>query len=84
MSNFVFRTDRRKQPVSEALLGIDASEIVYRPEASTVEECVHQLLAADEICLGASEQRDIMRGPRVIGHIRIVDESQQAAFAAGR
>jgi hypothetical protein len=82
MSKFVFRTDRRRRPVSEPLQGIDASEIVYRPEASTVEECVHKLLAADEICLGASEHRDIMRGARVIGHIRIVDESQQAALAA--
>jgi hypothetical protein len=34
------------------------------------------LLAADEICLGASANRDIMQGARVVGHIRIVDDSQ--------
>jgi hypothetical protein len=59
--------------VSEPLPCIDASELVYRPDSPTVEECVHMLLADDEICLGASEKREIMQGARVIGYIRIVD-----------
>ena len=73
MSKCVFRTDLRQQPVSEPLPCIDATELVFRPDAPTVEECVHMLLADDEICLGASEKREIRQGARVVGYIRIVD-----------
>ena len=73
MSKCVFRTDLRQQPVSDPLPCIEASELIHRPAAPTVEECVHMLLADDEICLGASEKREIMQGPRVVGYIRIVD-----------
>jgi hypothetical protein len=73
MSKCVFRTDLRQQPVSEPLPCIDASELFFRPSALTVEECVHMLLADDEICLGVSERRAIMQGARVVGYIRIVD-----------
>ena len=73
MSKCVFRTDLRQQPVSDPLPCIEVSELIHRPAAPTVEECVHMLLADDEICLGASEKREIMQGPRVVGYIRIVD-----------
>lgn len=73
MSKCVFRTDLRQQPVSEFLSCIEPSELFYRPAASTVEECVHMLLAHDEICLGASDKREIWQGARVVGYIRIVD-----------
>lgn len=73
MSKCVFRTDLRLQPVSEPLPCINASELFYRPQEYTVEECVRMLLADDEICLGASEKREIMQGARVVGYIRIVD-----------
>jgi hypothetical protein len=73
MSKCVYRTDLRQQPVSEPLPCIEASELVYRPEAPTVEECVHMLLADDEICLGASDKREIKQGIWVVGYIRIVD-----------
>jgi hypothetical protein len=74
MAKCVFRTDLRQQPVSDPLPCIEASELIYRPAAPTVEECVHMLLADDEICLGGSEKREIMQGARVVGYIRIVDE----------
>jgi hypothetical protein len=73
MSKCVFRTDLRQQPVSEPLPCIDLSEILYRPAARTIEECVHMLVAHDEICLGTSESRKVMQGARVVGYIRIVD-----------
>ena len=73
MRKCVFRTDLRQQPVSEPLPCIEASELFYRPSAHTVEECVQMLLSEDEVCLGASEKREIMQGPRVVGYIRIVD-----------
>lgn len=73
MSKCVFRTDLRLQPVSDPLPCVHASELPYQPAAATIEECVHMLLAADEICLGASEKREIRQGPRVVGYIRIVD-----------
>jgi hypothetical protein len=75
MSKCVFRTDLRLQPVSDPLPCVPASELLYHPTAPTVEECVHMLLAVDEICLGASEKREIWQGPRVVGYIRIVDAS---------
>jgi hypothetical protein len=78
MSKRVFRTDLRHQPVSDSLPCIDASEIFFRPDAATVEECVHMLLEDDEICLGASERRAIMRGAKVVGYIRIIDDRQEA------
>ena len=73
MSKCVFRTDLRLQPVSEPLPCIDVAELVYRPEAPTVEECVHMLLADDEICFGSADKREIRQGPKVVGYIRIVD-----------
>jgi hypothetical protein len=27
----------------------------------------------DEICLGLSEKRSVMQGPRVVGYIRVID-----------
>jgi hypothetical protein len=73
MSKCVFRTDLRLQPTSELLPCIEPSELLYRPEAPTIEECVHMLLADDEICLGNSSKREIRQGARVVGYIRIVD-----------
>jgi hypothetical protein len=74
MSKYVFRTDLRHQPVGAALACIDASEIVHRPTAPTFEECVHMLVADDEICLGATQtKRSVMQGARVVGYIHIVD-----------
>jgi hypothetical protein len=73
MPKCVFRTDLRLQPVGEPLPCIDVSELPYRPEASTVEECVHRLLSNDEICLGFSERREIRQGLKLVGYIRIVD-----------
>ena len=73
LAKCVFRTDLRQQPVSEPLECIEPSELIYRPAAPTVEECVHMLLADDEICLGSSEKREILQGARVVGYIRIVD-----------
>ena len=73
MSKYVFRTDLRQQPVTEPLRCIDASQLFFNPDALTVEQGVHKLLAPDEVCLGASDKRAIMRGARVVGYIRIVD-----------
>ena len=73
MSKFVFRTDLRLQPVSEPLACINASDLFFRPDAPTVEECVHMLLADDEICFGTADKREIWQGARVVGYIRIVD-----------
>jgi hypothetical protein len=73
MAKCVFRTDLRQQPVSQHLPCVDGAEMFHRPALPTVEECVQRLLSGDEICLGRSDRREIMRGPRVVGYIRIVD-----------
>ena len=81
MSKCVFRTDLRLRPVGEPLFCIDAIDMFFRPGMPTVEQCVRLLLAQDEICLGTSEKRAIMQGPRVVGYVRIIDEL--AWFAPG-
>jgi hypothetical protein len=73
MSKCVFRTDLRQQRVSEPLPCVDAAELFYHPTASTILECVHRLLGPDEICLGSRDTREIRRGPKIIGFMRIVD-----------
>ena len=83
MTKSVFRTDLRNQPVSEPISCVDARDLMFRPAARTVAECVHMLLAADEICLGASNKRRVMRGARLVGYIYIVDLSGRAATQPG-
>ena len=73
MSKCVFRTDVRQHRVSDPLPCVDAAELFYLPAASTVLECVQSLLKADEICLGSSDTREIRRGPKVVGFVRIID-----------
>jgi len=73
MSKHVFRTDLSQRPVGEPLSCIDVCEIFFRPNMPTVEQGVHSLLIGDEICLGVSDKRAVMRGPRVVGYVRIVD-----------
>ena len=75
MSKCVFRTNLREQPVSEALQCVEPSELFYRPAAPTVLECVHRLLASDEICLGSSDKREIRQGPKIVGFVRIIELS---------
>ena len=74
MSKCVFRTDLSLRPMGEALFCIDAVDMFFRPGMPTVEQCVHLLLAPEEICLGVSDKRAIMRGPKVVGYVRIIDE----------
>lgn len=74
MSKCVFRTDLRLRPVGDPLFCIDAVDMFFRPGIPTVEQCVRQLLVQDEICLGVSDKRAIMVGPRVVGYVRIIDE----------
>lgn len=76
MSKCVFRTDLRCQPVSEALFCVDPIDLFYRPGMPTVEQCVQLLVATDEICLGMSDRRSIMQGPRKVGYIHIVEGSE--------
>lgn len=73
MSKHVFRTDLRQRPVGEPLSCIDGLEILFRPNLPTVEQCVQSLLIGDEICLGLTDKRTVMQGPRVVGYVRIVD-----------
>jgi hypothetical protein len=59
--------------VSELLSCVDISEMFHRCAGPTVEECVQMLVAEDEICLGRSDRRQVLKGARVVGYIRIVD-----------
>ena len=74
MTKCVFRTDLKLQPVGEPLFCIDPIHMLLRPDMPTIEQCVHMLLASDEIFLGSSDKRTIMQGPRLVGYIRIVEE----------
>jgi hypothetical protein len=61
--------------VSEPLFCIDAIDMFFRPGMPTVEQCVRLLLTPDEICLGVSDRRAIMVGPKVVGYVRVIDEN---------
>jgi hypothetical protein len=84
MSKCVFRMDIRQRPVGDPLLCIDAIEMFDRPGMPTVEQCVPRLLTEDEICLGASDKRAIMQGPKVVGYIRILAQVNSYASAVAR
>ena len=73
MSKCVFRTDLQLRPVGNALPCIDPSELFFRPTELTVNEAVHMLLTRDEICVGVSERRAVMRGAKVVGYIREIE-----------
>jgi len=81
MTKCVFRTDLRLRPVSDPLFCVDAIDMFFRPGMPTVEQCVRMLLTPEEICLGVTDMRAIMQGPKVMGYIRIVDEHKWAAGA---
>jgi hypothetical protein len=82
MSKCVFRTDLSQRPVSEPLFCIDAVDMFFRPGMPTVEQCVQMLVSKDEICLGVSDRRAIMRGAKVVGYVRIIDEFAWASGVA--
>lgn len=82
MSKCVFRTDLSQRPVSGPLFCIDAVDMFFRPGMPTLEQCLRLLLAQNEVCLGVSEKRAIMQGPRVVGYIRIIDEDAWPSGAA--
>lgn len=82
VSKCVFRTDLSLRPVSDPLFCIDAIDMFFRPGMPTVEQCVRMLLSGEEICLGASNMRTIMQGPRIVGYVRIIDEHAWSMGAA--
>lgn len=84
MSKCVYRTDLYMRPVSDPIFCIDAIDLLFRPDMPTVSQCIQRLVAPDEICLGASDKRAIMRGPRVVGYVLIIDECAWASDAASQ
>jgi hypothetical protein len=84
MYKCVFRTDLKQRPVSEPLLCIDAREMFFRPGMPSIEQCVQLLVTGEEICLGVSSRRAVMQGPKVVGYIHIVEESEWGAAPAAR
>ena len=81
MPKYVIRTDLQNRPVGKPKLCVDPMEMFACPGLPTVEQCVQLLLGDDEIYLGMSDKRRIMRGPRVVGYICIVEECAGSADA---
>ena len=70
----VTRVDLAEVPVGESLLGRDPLLMPSSPEGvMIVAECIAHLIGGDEICIGHGSRRDIMAGPRLVGHILIAD-----------
>ena len=82
MTKCVFRTDLGLRPVSDPLFCVDAIDMFIRPGMPTVEQCVRLLLTPEEICLGITNMRPIMQGPKRVGYVRIIDERTWASGAA--
>jgi hypothetical protein len=76
MAKWVARRDVREGEVGEPLLCVDPRDMFASQASHTLEECVQKLLRADEVCLGQTNRRSIMKGARVVGYIEIVEASE--------
>jgi hypothetical protein len=84
MPKYVFRLNLKQRPVGDPLYCVEALEMFFHPHLPTVEQCVHLLLEPEEICLGFSDRRRIMQGPRLVGYIRILEEAEWLSGAPVR
>jgi len=42
-------------------------------EFLSVEEAIHSLVGPDEVVIGSSTKRQVMRGAKVVGYIEVFD-----------
>jgi hypothetical protein len=81
MSKWVSRNDCATNQVGEARECFDPNAMDGRFQFISVEEGVQSLVGPDEIVIGRSKSRLVMKGARLVGYIQIWDTSPGACLA---
>jgi hypothetical protein len=75
MSKWVIRTDCAAHRVGEPKQCFDPKAMDGSFEFLSIEEGVRSLMGPDEIVIGSSTKRRVMRGARIVGYIEVCDAS---------
>ena len=73
MSKWVIRKDCATHKVGEPKECFDPTAMDGSFAFPSIEEGVRSLIGPDEIVIGSSSKRRVMRGARVVGYIEICD-----------
>ena len=75
MSKWVIRNDCATRRVGDPKECFDPNAMDGSFEFPSIEEGVRSLISPDEIVLGSSSTRRVMRGARLVGYIEVCDAS---------
>ena len=75
MSKWVVRSDCATHRVGKPRECFDPNAMDGSFEFQSIEEGVRSLIGPDEIVLGSSTKRRVMRGARLVGYIEVCDAS---------
>jgi hypothetical protein len=75
MSKWVIRNDCATRRVGDPRECFDPNAMDGSFEFPSIEEGVQSLIGPDEIVVGSSAKRRVMRGARVVGYIEVCDAS---------
>jgi hypothetical protein len=71
MSKWVIRTDAAARPIGQPMECFDPDAMDATGEIPTIDECVQSLVAEDEIVIGHTSKRAVMKGPKLVAFIEI-------------
>jgi hypothetical protein len=75
MSKWVIRNDCAIQRVGDPKQCFDPNAMDGSFEFPSIEEGVQSLIGADEVVIGSSASRRVMRGASLVGYIEVCDAS---------
>lgn len=75
MSKWVIRNDCGTRRVGQARECFDPTAMDGNFEFLSIEEGVQSLIGPDEIVIGSSTSRLVMKGARLVGYIQVCDTS---------
>ena len=73
MSKWVVRNDCATHRVGEPRECFDPKAMDGRFDFLSIEEGIQSLIGPDEIVIGSSSSRLVMRGARLVGYIQVCD-----------
>jgi len=78
MSKWVVRNDCATHQIGEPRECFDPKAMDGRFDLLSIEEAVRSLIGPDEMFIGSSSSRLVMRGAKLVGYIQICDTSPQS------
>jgi hypothetical protein len=75
MSKWVIRNDCATNRVGQSRECFDPQAMDGRFEFLSVEEGIQSLIGPDEIVIGSSTSRFVMKGAKLVGYIQVCDTS---------